>query len=240
VAETEARKHKKLAEEHFRKAPTLAGKKRFMARQMPIESFVSRKVAKWEERVVALGGKLDLADAIVVSPAMEMMYHWNGSKRMTDELLEKALGFLDMDRCTMTSEQKSKVLALEKDESGIQAVCEAALLRRLGRTDEARRTLESVLAMDKAVLKGGNKDDYIVPAANYEMAAAAWWDCCDEKKWPADVARVDGYRKEKMEECATYLEKLVKWEAFLLDGRFGLRIQGGLDSVKWLRAKKGW
>ncbi|RKU48741.1 Mitochondrial outer membrane protein iml2 [Coniochaeta pulveracea] len=240
VAETEARKHKKLAEEHFRKAPTLAGKKRFMARQMPMESFVCRKVAKWEERRVALGGKVDLPDVIVVSPAMEMMYHWNGSKRMTDELLEKALGFLDMDRCTMPAEQRSKVLGLEKDEAGIKAVSEAALLRRLGRTDEARRTLENVLAMDKAAFKGGHKDDYIIPAATYEMAASAWWECCDEAKWPTDPSKVEGYRRERVEECANYLEKLVKWEAFLLDGRFGLRIQGGLDSVKWLKAKKGW
>lgn len=240
VAETEARTHKKAAEEYFRKAPTLAGRKRFLAKQMPFEVFVCRKLAKWEERVVALGGHVDLADVILVSPAMEMTYLWNGSKRMDDPILERARGYLALERWTMTPDQKSQVLEMEEDEITIQAVVEAGLLRSLGRTDEARGALEGVLATDKTVFKGATRDDYTLPAANYEMAAAAWADCCDETRWPAAADEVDAYRRGKTDECQRYLEKLAKWEAFVLDGRFGMRIQAGLDSVKWLKGKKGW
>jgi hypothetical protein len=149
AAQTEARRHKKAAEDNFRKAPTVAGRKKFMARQMPFEVFVCRKVQKWEERAASLG--VELADAPVVSPAMEMVYLWNGSKRMSDALLARAREYNDLGRCTMSAEQREKVLADEKDEGAVWAVAEAALLRSLGRTDEAREVLGPVLKTDRYV-----------------------------------------------------------------------------------------
>lgn len=150
-AEAEAERHKAAAEEYFRRAPGAAGRKKFLARQMPLEAFVVRKVRKWEARAAALG--LDLADAPVVSPAMEMVYLWNGSKRMTGggdgALLEEARARGGLDRCTMTAAQRERVLAEERDETVVWAVAEAALLRSLGRTDEAREVLAPVLGMDR-------------------------------------------------------------------------------------------
>lgn len=146
-ARTEMRKHKKAAEEYFRKAPSVAGRKKFMARQMPLELFVIRKLQKWEERAAAL--RIDLADTPVVSPAMEMVYLWNGSKRMPDDLLVKARIYADLDRCTMSIAQREGVLGGEKDEAAVWAVAEAALLRSLGRTDEAREVLAPITKMDR-------------------------------------------------------------------------------------------
>ncbi|KAH8911280.1 hypothetical protein BR93DRAFT_965086 [Coniochaeta sp. PMI_546] len=239
-ARTEARRHKKAAEEYFRKAPSVAGRKKFLAKQMPFEVFVVRKLQKWEERAAMLG--IDLADVPVVSPAMEMVYLWNGSKRMTDELLEKARVYMDLDRCTMTVAQREKVLAEEKDEMTIWAVAEAALLRSLGRTDEAREVLAPVLKMDRTIFKAPTRDDYTLPAAHYEMAAAAWRDACNPSKWPTSkgTEAIEAFRRQKAEECLAYLEKTAKWESYVLDGRFGMRIQAGIDSVKWLKGKKGW
>ena len=48
------------------------------------------------------------------------------------------------------------------------------------------------------------------------------------------------YRQKKIDECQASLQQVAKWETFVLDARFGMRVQTGLNTVAWLKQKKGW
>lgn len=144
--EADAKRHKKAAEEFFRKCPSSAGRKKFLARQMPFEVFALRKVGKWEARAKEWG--VDLADAVGISPGQEMTYLWSGAKRMPPAVMEKALGYLNWERCTASEAQIEKLKAIP-DATAIKAVAESALLCSLGRYTEARERVKAVSEMDK-------------------------------------------------------------------------------------------
>ena len=138
-----AKAHKDKAAELLRKAPTLAGKKRFMAKQLPFDIFVVRKVQKWESRVRELG--VDFIDVIGVSPLEEMIYLWNGAKRMDVQELERSLKNIEWQRTSNPQEHESNL-----DEVAIQAVLRSAILRNLGRLQDARDILkDQILNHDK-------------------------------------------------------------------------------------------
>ncbi|WYZ35307.1 hypothetical protein EsH8_I_001583 [Colletotrichum jinshuiense] len=249
--EDELRRRKKKVEELFRKAPTVAGRKKFMARQLPFDTFITRKVQKWEDRAKEL--KIDLADAVAVSPAQEMVNLWNGAKRMNDEELHQSIGSLEWERCTMPAEAVEKVKKTV-DEASIRSICLAAVYRALGRFEDARTILETeVLNADRAAFKGATRDEYPMPMAHYEMAAIAWAQCCQPEAHkpaadePAAAADEEGqakaaaeYRKKKTEECQEWLDKVVAWEAFVFDARLGMRVQAALETLKWFNKKNKW
>ncbi|KAH8751921.1 outer membrane protein Iml2/Tetratricopeptide repeat protein 39 [Diaporthe sp. PMI_573] len=234
---TEAKKHKKAAEEYFRKVPASAGRKKFLARQMPFEVFALRKVQKWEDRAKEYG--IDFADAVGVSPAEEMTYLWSGSKRMSDEMFGKALAYLSWDRCTASKEHVEKMKAIP-DEAAIKAVAESAILSNMGRYDDAREKVKPYLEQDRTLFKGTTRDDYTLPCAHYEMAVVAWKEACDLKCWPAAAEESDDFRQKKVAESQEYLDHVKTWESFVLDARIGMRVQTGSDSIAWLRRKKNW
>lgn len=147
---TEAKKHKNKTEEYFRKAPQVAGKQRLMARQLPLETFLQRKVQKWEEQAKALN--VDLVDAIGSSPAIEICYFWNGQKRMSEKQLAQAMDHLNWERCTADEDVVAK-LKQEKDDVAVRAIGLAALLQGQGKMDEAIKILEeNVLVHDRYVV----------------------------------------------------------------------------------------
>lgn len=89
----------------------------------------------------------------------------------------------------------------------------------------------------RAVFKGNLKNDYVLPSATYELGAIAWEECCNP---PETMEDVNAYRKQKMEECEGYLDQVKNWENFILDMRIGLRVQSGLETLKWFKGKMEW
>ncbi|CAG7555267.1 unnamed protein product [Fusarium equiseti] len=231
--EDEARRQKTKAEELLRKAPGVAGKKRFMARQLPFEVFVQRKIQKWEERAKSLS--VDLADAIGASPAAEMSYMWNTIKRMGPAELEKAVGGMSWDRCTAKPEVVEKIKA-EVDEMGSWALITASLYKSQKKFEEAREMLEThILKHDRIVFKGPTKDDYVLAAGVYEKGAIAWSECCNPPEGtPEEIA---AYRRQKYNECVKQMDVAKVWEAFVLDTRIGMRVQSGIETLNWFAKK---
>ncbi|ATY65870.1 Tetratricopeptide repeat 39 [Cordyceps militaris] len=227
---------KKTAEKYLRQSGETSTKKRFLARQLPFEAFVQRKVHKWEARRKALG--VDFVDAVSVSPAVEMMFAWSGPKWMGAAEFAKAEACLAWSRLTVPAEKLEKLQ--ERDELGVRAVCLASILRGSNRLDEAKALLkEEVLSHDRNLFKGGQKEDYVVPAAVHEVAAIAWAEC-GQPPAGLDAAATEAYEKDKFKVCEENLEKARAWEAYVLDARMGMRIQCGLATLAWYRKKKGW
>lgn len=193
----EAAVYAKKATELLKLAPKHAGKKKFMARQLPFDVFVVRKVQKWESR--AHDWNIPFADAVGVSPVEEMIFFWNGYKRMDTSQLEQSLSRLSWSE-TSNPQWKRET----PDEKALMSVLYGTTLRNLQRYEEAKKSLLSgVLSYDKNELKGGLKDDWTAPAANYEMGVNCWMQRgearregkeTEVKKWVKECENVSNFR----------------------------------------------
>ncbi|KAI9722364.1 MAG: hypothetical protein M1812_001836 [Candelaria pacifica] len=211
-----ARSYAAKAEELLKVVPKHTGKKKFMARQLPFDIFVLRKLHKWEQR--ATEWKVDFIDAIGVSPIEEMIYFWNGFKRMRMEHLEKSLACLSWSSSSENSNWDRESL----DEQAIQNVLRATVLRNMQMYPQARQLLTmNVVNHDRLVFKGHLKDDWTCPTAHFEMAASFWLERDGGKD---DV--------EKIRSCGEWLDKVAKWESYELDARIGLKVTTAQDTLK--------
>jgi hypothetical protein len=180
--------------------PIHAGKKRFMARQLPFDTFVTRKISKWEERAKARG--IPFVDAVGVAPVEEIIYFWAGFKRMRKEHLTHSL-----ERLAWSEQNNCHDNAT--DELATLALLRATVTRWLGDTTTARQILETqVLKYEASELKGGNKDNWSLPVAHYEMSVIEWIDAGGERG-----------SKQQLESCSRWVEKAARWEAYDLDAR---------------------
>lgn len=161
---TAAQGFKEKATEYLRKAPSMAGsestslspflpsrtdtdlqEQKIMAQQLPFDMYITRKVQKWEERVKAW--KVDLVDAIGVSPLTEMVYFWGGVKKQDTAQLQQSLDCLSWSRTSHPEKFETDL-----DETAIHAVLRACIARNMGKYAEARAVLETeVLSHDKYV-----------------------------------------------------------------------------------------
>ncbi|TKA22225.1 hypothetical protein B0A50_08094 [Salinomyces thailandicus] len=197
------------ADKYLHEVTSHTGKKRFMARQLPFDLFVNRKIAKWEQR--AKTRNCSFVDAVGVSPIAEMSYFWSGFRRMNEEQLLQSIERLAWSEAQPQWQQQAEAL----DEQAILALLKATCLRFLGKLGDAKKTLEQgVLAHDAVVIKGcPHADNYTPPVAHYEMAVCLW----DE------AGGQDGDRG-LLEQCSQELLKTERWEGFDLDARVGLKV----------------
>jgi hypothetical protein len=201
-----AREHAVKAVKFLKDAPTHAGKKKFMARQLPFDIFVARKVQKWQSRAEEWG--VDFIDAVGVSPIKEMIYFWNGFKRMDSSQLQASLEALAWSESTYEHWEKESL-----DEKAILAFLRAVTYRNLGKLDDARKILlEEIIAHERHLFKGHMRDDWTCPAAHYEMAVICWMETGEGQVEGKDAS-------EKLGECAEWLDKVAKWESYELDTR---------------------
>ncbi|KAI9825492.1 MAG: Mitochondrial outer membrane protein iml2 [Phylliscum demangeonii] len=233
-----AAKHAEAGESLLRKVLEHTGKKRIMNRQGPWDTFVSRKIQKWEHR--AQERKIDFVDAIGVSPIEEMIYLWNGYKRMGPAHLDDSLQVLQAWAMTQDSghahthaHASSKAPSEahrakdDLDERAIHALLHATALRNLDQHDAAREILQrEILRHDRSAFKGHLKDDWACPCAHYEMAVICW----KERRGggPATAATTattpESGEANKIRECAEWLDQVAKWESYDLDARCGLKV----------------
>ena len=209
-----AQAHAQRATELLKQVPKHAGKKKFMARQLPFDIFVVRKINKWEAR--AKDWAVPFIDAVGVSPLEEMIYLWNGYKRMAGAHLEASLASLRWSEDPALNPLWAREAP---DERAVLAVLRAAVLRSLGRFDDAKRILQQdVIAHDKALFKGHLRDDWTAPTACYEMGVLLWVQ--------------GGGSSESVRECAEWVDKVAKWEGFSMDARIGLKVATAQDTLK--------
>ena len=220
----------KKATELLKLAPKHAGKKKFMARQLPFDVFVTRKLQKWESR--AQEWHVPFINAIGISPLEEMIFFWNGYKRMDHSQLEMSLA-----RVSWSETSANPTWSREgPDEKAVLAVLRGATLRNLSRWDEAKLAHRTgVLNVDKNELRGGLKDDWTAPASHYEMGVICWMQRAEA------VRNGSGIKIEEkwVRECEGWIEKAAKWEGYTLDARIGLKIATAQDTLRKWNEKRG-
>ncbi|KAI5295865.1 Mitochondrial outer membrane protein iml2 [Ascosphaera acerosa] len=165
-----AEKYAKRATELYNKVPDYAGKKKFLASQLPFDVYVLRKVTKFQDRARRLG--VPLVDAIGVDPVEEMIFLWNGQARMSEQQLQDSLENLRW--CDESAANRGQWRKENHDTVALLAVVRAGILREQRRHDEAKALLKSAIFDKPEPTKDPYHEDWVRPLACYEMAANAW------------------------------------------------------------------
>ncbi|EME87570.1 uncharacterized protein MYCFIDRAFT_129631 [Pseudocercospora fijiensis CIRAD86] len=212
---TVAEQHKKKATELLHHVSANVGKKRFMARQLPLDVFIMRKIAKWEHR--AQSRHCDFIDAIGVSPHEEMIYFWSGLKRMRPEHIAVSLASLEWSESQPTWKDEAA------DEKAILSLLKATCLRNLGKVAEAQTELkEHVLCHPvSAITACDHADNWPLPVAHYEKAICLW-----------DQAGGQDGDRTSLKQCSDELAVVERWGSFDLDARIGLKLTTARETLR--------
>lgn len=235
----QADQHKQLAAEGLEEVPSFLGKRKFMAKAMPFDLYVLRKLNQWKVNADELG--CNIVDAISVSPIHEVIYFWNGFGRMLPDDLEAAMQQLSYSGepgspFALDSAEDSKLTDRcpeVKEDSFTRYLLQSVVLRNQGKVQEGYDLLKThVLSkvcyetpnnghypsgLSKVTFYKKPRDPWVPPSAAYEAAIFEW-----TLAGTANVARVRDY----LDMASSY------GDDYELSTRVGLRIKGALSKLQ--------
>lgn len=232
-----AEKSKHKATKLFEKVPTMMGKRKFMAKAMPFDSFVVRKANAWKQLATKKG--IDYVDAIGTSPLHEALYFWNGYARMPEKQLKESyesLGYSG-EPGTPGASQSEVTIAESSDEACSRYLFQAMILRYMNRLEEAKEILDTKVlpnvwtpmpskgvtpyGLPKPAYKHDLKEGWCGPSAIYERAVVEW--------------RINGL--SSLGKTKDYLQLASDWDKdYELSTRVSFKIKGARDRLDAFKA----
>lgn len=173
---------------------------------VPIESLIERRINKWSARRDQVGGTGGLAEFAGSSPIMELIYVYNGYRRMDKASLERW-------RAVPPAPD------MDPDDEMCRVLMSAVVLRNLGEITEAGTLLESFCLKKRKTTEG-----WALAFGYYEYAVCIWWEL--QQLTDKDLL------KEQLEECHKYLRLALDCEHNELEGRLNIRCQLAKEVVK--------
>lgn len=213
-----AQQHAAKATEYFGQVLNNLGKKKVLGRELPIETFVKRKMNKYLAR--AKERRVSLVDAVGVSPAEDIIYFWGGYDCMPDKDLRVSMERLGW------SENQSSWASEGADEKTVLSVLRATCLRVMGQLDKAKTELEVgcfSYTPQQVKASGRDADQWAIATAHYEMAVCYWREAGGETG-----------SKAILQQCADEIHKIAKWGSYELESTHGLKVATATDTLKKL------
>ncbi|KAH3900606.1 related to Mitochondrial outer membrane protein SCY_3392 [Saccharomycodes ludwigii] len=210
--------HEKAVELIF-SAPNLLNKKKWMAKNLPFDRFMQRKV----DQIKAIQSKhniKDPLDAIATSPVHELSYLYQGFSRMDEDLLKLSLKLI--------TEYENPATELKlPDQEMIKNFMTAVIYRRIGRVEEGCRILDTELipeiiydvnpTTNKTRFNKLTQDPWLYPSALYERALFSW-----------KIKNIDG-----LTESRDWLQRALDFAGdYELSTRVGMRVKAALGRVQ--------
>lgn len=173
-----AKEAKDTATRLLNEAPGLIGKKKLMAKTMPMDVFLSRKISQMQQ--LSKQHNIDLVDAAGVSPVQEVVYFWNGYGKMPEYALEKV--FSEVLAYSAAPIAPSHIPEQENEKT-VRHLLQAVALRNMGKVEEGYKMLNDNVISQIITESNGkyqynksvtHKDPWMPPSALYERAMFEW------------------------------------------------------------------
>lgn len=225
---------KEKARECFEKAPTMLGKRKFMAKSMPFDIYVTRKISQWQK--IAADHKIDLVDAVGTSPLHEAMYFWNGFARMPKDHLEVALTSLGYSGKPGSpfATNTTPVLVETESEAVTRYLLTSIVLRSMGRKQEGldllvKHVVPHVMVPHEA--KGLTEHGVPCKVSYLKVAEEPW--SGPSAIYERAIFEFQIHGASRVGATRDYLDLAANWDVdYELSTRVGMKIKSARDKLE--------